>query len=174
MTLTEATPGQQADALERQLPDPPPAAWLPLTAADVAGVEGAERPEHGWPGSLFVFLANLAAFGMGLGALGSGLGIIFFLLMGDWGPAGLAALAFVGLSVGCVLQRTLANHVDHFTRWGWYGAMAELALVTFAKVDAIVTNPTNFGGPMIGIVFDLLWMRYFWSRRADFDVDLSI
>jgi hypothetical protein len=174
MTLTEATPAQQVDALDGHPLDSPPAAWLPLTAADVGSARGVERPEHGWPGSLFVFLANLAAFGMGLGALGSGLGIIFFLLMGDWGPAGLAALAFVGLSLGSVLQRTLANHVDHFTRWGWYGAMAELALVTFAKVDAIASDPTNFGGPMIGIVLDLLWMRYFWERRADFDVDLNI
>lgn len=174
MTLTEATPAYPLDAPAAPLPDPPPSAWLPLTAGDAASLQAAERPEHGWPGSLFVFLANLAALGLGLVALGAGLGVILFLLMGDWGPAGLAALACVGLSVGCVLQRTLASNVDHFTRWGWYGAMAELALVTLAKVQAIVTEPTDFVGPMIGIVLDLLWMAYFWERRADFDVDLGI
>jgi hypothetical protein len=173
MSLKEATVDQPLDALDPPL-DPPPAAWLPLTAADVAGVQGAERPEHEWPGSLFVFLGNLVAFGMGLGAAGSGLLAIAFLLMGDWGPAGLAALAVVGLAVGSALQRTLANHVDHFTRWGWYGVMAELALVILAKVQTIATEPTYFMGPLIGIILDLLWMGYFWERRADFDVDLSI
>ncbi|HEX6908984.1 MAG TPA: hypothetical protein VF142_01235, partial [Longimicrobium sp.] len=88
MTLAEALPAERVDAL-----DPPPSAWLPLTAADVA-VDGEERqPEHAWPGSLFVFLANLMAFCMGLGAVGASIGAVVSLFQGEWARAGLIAAA---------------------------------------------------------------------------------
>lgn len=166
MTTTEATLGQQA------IPEPPPAARLALTAGDAMGRADA-APGHGWPGSLFIFLANLSALGMGLGAGIAALVAVSTLFGGELEIAGLAALAAVGLGIGSFVQRTLANHLSHFSRWGWWGAMAGLTAVTLTKVAALFTDPSSIVGTGLGIAIDVLWLRYFWERRRDFDVDLD-
>lgn len=154
--------------------DAPASPWLPLTAGEAARGQEIAPPEHGWPASWFIFLSNLAAFGLGLGAAGLSVATVVAVVAGSWGSAGMALLAALGCALGCVVQRSLATHVTNFTRWGWYGAMAELALATLTKVSAIVENPSTVGGAGVGIIIDLLWMHYFWERRADFDIDLSL
>lgn len=165
---TEALPAERLDAV-----DPPPSAWLPLTAADVAGGGEERQPEHAWPGSLFIFLANLMAFGMGLGAVGASIGAVVSLFQGEWARAGLVAAAAVGLGLGSLVQRALGKHLSRFTRWGWYGAMGELGVASLAKVNAMVMTG-DAGGALFGLVVDVLWMRYFWNRREDFGIDLEI
>lgn len=171
LTTESTTAGPRGD--EASL-DPTASAWLPITAEDVAGPRPTEQPEHGWPGSLFIFLTNLAVIVCALGMIGAVVGVVVAGLGQDAGMAGLALLALGGLWLGYKVQSTLAQHVEHFTRWGWRGAMAELTLATLAKVNVLVTQPDSFVGPLIGIVLDLLWMSYFWDRRADFGIDLDV
>lgn len=168
------TPTPLAEPAEAPLPAPPPASvWLPLTVEDRRAATPEGAPEHNWPASLFIFLTRLTAFGLGLGAVGAVIGTVVMLISGEWGTAGLMALAALGLALGCVVQGTLARSVKNFTRWGWYGAMAELVFLTLSKVNVIVTEPSAMVGALFGIALDLLWMNYFWERRADFDVDLT-
>jgi hypothetical protein len=147
----------------------PRADALPITEGDAGGVREERAPEHDWPATLFILLANVTALGMVVGA-------VAIVGIGVWKPdfmtpkwIGIAAL----LLAGSVLQRRLATNVQHFARWGWYGAMAELAFVTLAKVNVLLTDADG-GTALVGIVIDLLWMRYFWRHRADFDVELGL
>jgi hypothetical protein len=173
MVAMETTFAQPLDVPVESL-DPSPSAWLPLTAGDTAGGRDVAAPEHGGPGEWFIFLSNLTAIGMGIGAAGAMLGLAFGLFAGDWKMMGITALAAVGLAIGCVVQSTLAKHVKHFSRWGWWGAMAELVVVTLTKVVALAADPGSFVGPAIGLAIDAVWLRYFWERRKDFDIDLDL
>ncbi|HYW13948.1 MAG TPA: hypothetical protein VE871_18435 [Longimicrobium sp.] len=174
-TTTEATLGQHGDGATLDLdPAPSASAALVLTAGDAAPDRAEGTPTHGWPGSLFIFLAHLSAFGLGAGAAIAAVLLVSMLFGGDLEMAGLAGLAAVGMGIGSYVQRTLADHLSHFSRWGWWGAMAELAAVTLTKVAALVTDPASIGGTGIGIVIDLLWLRYFWEHRADFDIDIDL
>lgn len=168
MSVVEAATAEPHPSLE-----PPLGRWLPLTAADVGDARERYTTEHAWPGSLFVFLARLLSLGMGAGAVVAVVGTVIGFIMGDWGPALLAAAAAVALGTGCVVQHSLGSHVSRFTRWGWYGAMGELAVAALAQVNVMATTG-DVGGPLFGLVIDVLWMRYFWNRRADFDIDLGI
>ncbi|HST62800.1 MAG TPA: hypothetical protein VLK84_29105 [Longimicrobium sp.] len=171
MITTEATLGPQG---EGALLESPPSAGLALTAGDVAMGRVDAAPEHGWPASLFIFLANLSAFGLGAGAAIAGVVLVSMLFGGDLEMAGLAGLAAVGLGIGSYVQRSLADHLSHFSRWGWWGAMAELVAVTLTKVAALVADPASVVGTGIGIAIDVMWLRYFWERRADFDIDIDL
>lgn len=120
--------------------------------------------EHEWPGSLFYVLSFVAAVGLGAGAVGCIAYGVFQL------EPGMAALALL-LGLGAAVQWRLATEVQHFSRWGWYGAMVELAAAAAAKVWSMAEG--NVVGGLIGLVIDLLWMSYFWERRDQFDVDLG-
>ena len=80
---------------------------------------------------------------------------------------------FLGLGLlalaGSFVQQWLAREVERFTRWGWYGAMTEVGAATAAKLWAIATGSASGVGIML--ILDVVWLRYFWRRRADFDVD---
>jgi hypothetical protein len=169
ITTPEATTLPQQDAAL----EPPPVSGLPLTAGDAAQGMEVAAPEHGGAGDWFIFLSNLTAIGMGVGAAGAMLGLVFGLFAGDGKMMGITMLAAVGLAIGCVVQSTLAKHVKHFSRWGWWGAMAELTVATLAKVVALASDPGSFMGPAIGLTIDAVWLRYFWERRQDFDIDLD-
>lgn len=127
-----------------------------------------ERPqvkqEHEWPGNLFVILSYIAAVCIAASAVG---GLGWGLYTGAWPLLGLA----VGGGLWAAVQWRLAEEVSHFSHWGWYGAMAELGAAALAKVWAMAEG--NVVGGLIGLVIDLLWMQYFWDRRAQFDVDLD-
>lgn len=125
---------------------------------------------HGWPGKLFIGMSYLTALGLGGGVLAMGLFLaehargasIYFpwqrlLLAGAW----------------CVLQWRLAGEVRRFSRWGWYGAMAELGAATVTKLGLALFAPFAVPWTLPAVAANLAWMRYFWKRRADFDVDLG-
>lgn len=76
----------------------------------------------------------------------------------------MVVLAFPAVSV---VHWRLGGKVGQFSRFGWYGAMFELAGATAAKVGLF-----GIGGLLMS-VFELLWMGYFWNRRAQFDVLLG-
>ena len=168
--MTTVTTEAQADARSGAPLEPAPATWLPLTAGDVHLDRASAPPEHGWPGSWFIFLAWLASIGMGVGVVGATIAMMTGFL-----PLGKGLLMAAGLALGCVLQGWLANHVERFSRWGWYGAMAELGFAALGKFSLLVSDPAGEGmGAAFVMVIDLLWMRYFWNRRADFDVDIGV
>lgn len=132
----------------------------PVMVGDAAQV----TREHEWPGSIFFVLSYIVAVGLGAGAVGCAAWAVFTL-----NPA-TAGLALV-LGAGAAVQGRLAREVEHFSRWGWYGAMVELAAASIAKLWSIAQG--NVVGGVIGLVIDLLWMSYFWERRDQYDVDLG-
>lgn len=119
---------------------------------------------HEWPGSLFYTLSYVAAFGLGAGALGC---LAFGVFTAE---PGLAALGLL-LGLGAGVQWRLATEVQHFSRWGWYGAMVELVAAAAAKVWGMADG--NVFGGLFGLCVDVAWMAYFWNRREHFDVDLG-
>jgi hypothetical protein len=128
------------------------------------------RRRHGWPGKLFIGMSSVTALGVGGGVLALGLFLagqsrgasIYF----PWQRMLLAA-------AWCVLQWRLAREVRRFSRWGWYGAMAELGAATLAKLGLALFAPFAVPWTLPVMAANLAWMRYFWKRRADFDVDLG-
>ena len=133
--------------------------------AVVVGERAEVRQEHEWPGSLFFVLSYIAAVGLGAGALGCA---VFGLFMGEFWMLGLAPV----LGVGAAVQWRLAREVEHFSRWGWYGAMVELAAAAVAKLWGMANG--NVVGGAIGLGIDLMWMRYFWENRGQFDIDFDV
>ncbi|HEU0300241.1 MAG TPA: hypothetical protein VFR37_12320 [Longimicrobium sp.] len=129
----------------------------------VVGDEGVETTwKHEWPGRLFIVLSGITALGLaGSAVAGAVLG-----LNGD-----VNLPLSVGIGVWAVLQWRLTKEVSRFSRWGWYGAMAELGGAAAAEVWAMAEG--DFVGGAIALVPGLLWMRYFWARRDQFDVDLG-
>lgn len=139
------------DALRQALPS--------VVVGEAAEVERT----HEWPGSMFIILSYVAAVGLAASAVGSvGWGLFS-------GEPDLSLWA-VGAGAWSVLQWRLATAVQRFSRWGWYGAMAELGAAAAAKVWTIASTG-EVVGPAIGLVIDALWIGYFWERREQFDVD---
>lgn len=131
----------------------------------VVGERAAVPREHAWPANIFFVLSYLASVGLGGGALVcAGVGVF-------GGEPMMVALAAV-LGLGSAVQWRLATGVEHFSRWGWYGAMVELGAASAAKVWTMAQG--NVVGGAIGLAIDLLWMHYFWERREQFDVDLDL
>jgi hypothetical protein len=140
------------------------AGWRPLPAIFVGESAVAAPAVHAWPGKLFVGLSRLTAYGLA----------IYMVMALPYGLLGLNPRSLgMGLlaGVGVVVQRRLAEGVAHFTRWGWYGAMAEVSAVTAAKLWALATGSAS--GIGVSLLLDVVWLRYFWRRRAEFDVDLG-
>lgn len=128
----------------------------------VVGEKPEVRREHEWPGSLFYILAYVAAVGLAAGAVGS---VGWAVISGSITPVGWA----LGMGVGAGLQWRLAKAVEKFSRWGWIGAMTELGIAAAAKLWAFSTG--DVVGPAFGLGIDLLWLKYFWDAREQFDVD---
>lgn len=132
----------------------------PLFVGDRAEV----AREHEWPGSLFYILSFVAAVGLAAGAVGCvGWGVFT-------AEPGLVAVGLL-MGIGAGVQWRLATEVQHFSRWGWYGAMVELAAAAATKVWGMAEG--NVVGGLIGLCIDVAWMAYFWERRDEFDVDLG-
>jgi len=142
------------DALERPLP-----ALMMTDSPDVG------PKVHAWPGTFFYGLSYLLAVGIG-GA--SVVGAISAVVQG-WDPA-FYALPVIG-GVWSALQWRLAREVERFTRWGWYGAMGGLGFAAAAKLWALALGQP--GAALGGLLVDAFLLRYFWKRRAQFDIDTS-
>jgi hypothetical protein len=72
-----------------------------------------------------------------------------------------------------VIQWRVVGEVRRFSRWGWYGAMAELAIASATKLVWVFLLPDQAFAFLILLGINVWMMRYFWTRRADFDVDLG-
>lgn len=123
---------------------------------------------HGWPGRLFIGLGFLTSFGCAVAAIA----------LTCVAAAGLAAVGelwkpLVGASVWGVLQFRLSREVGRFSRWGWIGAMAELGGAALAKVALAVAMPVTAPSALVMLAINGAWMRYFWNRRAHYDIDLG-
>jgi hypothetical protein len=137
-----------------------------LVMGDAAAV--ATSRTHEWPGRLFVGLSYVTSVGCVIAVVTLSCFAAFgFERVGEfWRP--IAAAAVWG-----VLQWRLAREVSRFSRWGWIGAMAELGGAALAKVALAVTMPITIPSALVALVVNGAWMRYFWRRRRDFDVDLG-
>lgn len=128
----------------------------------VVGEKPEVRREHEWPDGLFYVLSYVMAVGLAAACVGS---VGWAAISSSMQPL-LWAVAGV---VGAVLQWRLAKGVEHFSRWGWIGAMAELGLAAAAHLWAFSSGEVV--GPAIGLAIDLLWMKYFWEAREQYDID---
>ena len=126
----------------------------------------ARRPRHGWRGKLFIAISY--AFSLWLGYVSVFMSLGGALDVSEPGALGTA----VGAGVWSWLQWRLAREVRRFTRWGWYGAMAELGAATAAKLWLMAQGQPGAG--VVGLAFDALLLHYFWKRRAQFDIDGSL
>lgn len=138
----------------------------PLPSMVMADAPVAERKEHAWPGTLFYGASYLMAAGL---AIVSVLGVVSAVVQG-WEPR-FYALPVIG-AVWSAAQWRLAREVRRFTRWGWYGAVAETGASILANVWGMAQG--EVGGGLCGAVLSALLLRYFWKRREQFDVDAGL
>jgi hypothetical protein len=151
----------------RTVDAPPAAPVLDDLRQSLPSMMVGEAPEvqrtHEWPGAVFIILSYVTSVALGGSAVGSA----------GWaawtGNAGLAGWALLA-GAGSVLQWRLAKAVEKSSRWGWYGAIAELGAAAATKVWAAFATG-DVVGPAIGLVIDALWIGYFWERRGQFEVD---
>ncbi|HEV3049458.1 MAG TPA: hypothetical protein VGX50_04080 [Longimicrobium sp.] len=122
---------------------------------------------HEWPGRLFIACSYAIAGALGLGVLIFGaFALRYGLEPRHWVRVGAAA-------VWAVLQWRLGLAVSRFSRWGWYGAMAGLGGAALVKLGLAVMIPITAGNALVVAAINGAWMRYFWKRRDQFDVDLG-
>lgn len=133
----------------------------PLPEMVVGDAAFASPRLHGARGTLFIGFSYVMAAGSGFSA-------ILFAISG-----GLAGTNVVTGLVWAVLQWRLATEVRRFSRWGWYGAMAELAGAAAAKLFwMFILRDLGFVFVML-LVIDAFMLRYFWTRREQFDVSFG-
>jgi hypothetical protein len=137
-----------------------------LTAGEADATRTYAPPTHGWPARLYIFLGSVGSVFTGFAAFAAAAGWF------DTAPYGGRVKVAVGLALSAVVQRLVARAVRRFSRWGWYAAMLSLAasVVTGVPLELDVGKWVASG---IFIVLELLWMRYFWRRRADFGIDFG-
>ena len=121
----------------------------------------AARREHGLRGTLFIGFSYL------MGA-GSALSAALFAISG----VGTARSLITGLVWGA-LQWRLATEVRRFSRWGWYGAMAELTFAAATKLFWMFRLPETAFMLVCLLMVNAVLLQYFWTRRAEFDVSLG-
>ena len=143
--------------------DGAPGASLPGMVVGDAGLRAPRR--HGWPARLFIGMSYVTAVGLGFGILGLGLFLAGNGRDMDLLPWVVPRMLLAG--TWAVLQWRLAGEVRRFSRWGWYGAMAELGAATVVKLGFAAAGAWTL--PMVA--FNVVCMRYLWKRRADFDID---
>lgn len=140
----------------------------PLPALMVGETAASAPRRHDWPGRLFLRIgyAIAAMCPVGIVVLGCFAAFGMETIAEVWKP--MAAMA-----VGGVLEWRLCREVSRFSRWGWIGAMAGLGGTALLKVGAAVMNPVGIPSALTVLAVNGAWMRYFWRRRADFDIDLG-
>lgn len=147
-------------ALPSSLPHPE-GVEEPLPEMVVGDAAFASPRLHGVRGTLFIGFSYVMA-------VGSGFSAILFAVSG-----GLAGTNVITGSVWALLQWRLATEVRRFSRWGWYGAMAELAVAAATKLFwMFFLRDMAFVFIML-LVIDWLMLRYFWTRRDQFDVSFG-
>lgn len=167
MTTIEATHGTQSDLGPDVAAVPAALSGVPLTAGEADATRTYAPPMHGWPARLYIFLGRAGSLFTGFAAVAAALG--WFDTAPYGGPVKVAAV----LAVTAVVQLTVANAVRRFSHWGWYAAMLSLGATVVTSIP-LELDPGSWVAAGIYIVLELLWMRYFWRRRADFGIDLDV
>lgn len=133
----------------------------PLPEMVVGDAAFASPREHGLRGTLFIGFSYVMAAGSAFSAL-------LFAISG-----GVAGTNVITGLVWAVLQWRLATEVRRFSRWGWYGAVAELAAAAATKLVWVFVMPDLAFMFVVLLVIDAFMARYFWTRRAQFDVSFG-
>jgi hypothetical protein len=145
-----------------------PPSQVPEPLPSMVMGDAAERatPRHGIRGTLFIAFSYMMAVSSGVAFTVSTYIAASYGVLADAGQA-LAA------GVWAVLQWRLAGEVRRFSRWGWYGAMAELSVAVVSMLFwAFALRELAYFFLSVLIV-DVLLLRYFWTRRAQFDVSVG-
>jgi hypothetical protein len=140
----------------------------PLAGLLVGDTALAAPRSHGMPGELFIGFAYLMA-------VMSVLRAVVLVIAVSNGPGVPVGMWKQGLAacVWAVLHWRLAGAVRRFSRWGWYGAMAELGGAAAMQIVVAAIVPTVAPWVLVLLAIEAGLLRYFWKRRAHFDVDLG-
>ena len=133
----------------------------PLPEMVVGDAAFASPRVHGVRGRLFIGFSYVMA-------ASSAFSTILFAVSG-----GLAGTNVITGLVWAVLQWRLAAEVRRFSRWGWYGAMAELAAAVATKLFWVFIVPDLAFLFVVLLVADAFMLHYFWTRRAQCDVSFG-
>lgn len=131
----------------------------PLPALMLRQRPSARRDEPR-PVSVYFVFTYLLAVGLGCAAVGC-----IFSGLGSRQPR-LVEIG-VALGVGSVLEWRLARELRHFSRWGWYGVMVELAAAFAVTVWMILRVGV---GAFWGLILVVPWMLHFWQTRHHYDI----
>lgn len=140
----------------------------PLAGVLMGDTALAARRVHDLPGRFFIGFTFLMAVVSALRAVTMGIA----LTVGPGMPGELWRYA-IASGVWPVLQWRLAGEVRRFSRWGWYGAMAELAAAAALKVFWVMVVPELAPWFLALLAIEAGLLRYFWNRRADFGIDFA-
>lgn len=145
---------------------PPSQVPEPLPAMVMGDPVASATPRHGLPGMLFIAFSYMMAVSSGLAFIAA-----TYIAASD------GVLADVGQALvtgpWAVLQWRLAGEVRRFSRWGWYGAMVELgfAMATQLFLAFVLREVALFFLALL--IVDAVLLRYFWTRRAQFDISFG-
>lgn len=160
--MTEVSPTLQPESDAQASSDVPEP--LPGMVMGDAAVPATRR--HGLRGTLFI------AFSYMMAAISGVTFVVFAYSAASSGSLVEAGWA-LGVGVLAVLQWRLADEVRRFSRWGWYGAIAALAVAVVTKLFwAFALREVAYFFLSLLIV-DALLLHYFWTRRDQFDVSVG-
>lgn len=146
-----------------------PATPQPTPAAPVMPIT---TPVHEWQGKLYIGITYLgaafAAFGLLL--------MLFFAVTETGAQVRVSEVVIVMLVFSLLigLPFAIARGVSQFKNWSWYTTMAVIPISTIGYLaDAFSSSGTEGPAQAIAVIITMLsmvWLRYFWDRRADFGV----
>lgn len=158
--MTEISPALPAHA--------EPTRHEPLAGLVMGDAAVAAPRRHGLPGQLFIASSYVMS-------VSSAFGVVAFAFLATVdADAGFAPWTrALATCVWAVLQWRVADEVRRFSRWGWYGAMAELGIAAASKVVWVFLLPEQAFAFLVLLGIEAGLLRYFWNRRAQFDVDFG-
>src|ERR1043165_3996906 len=127
----------------------------PLSGLVMGDAAAAGPREHGWPGKIFI------AFTYFMSVSAAGGGLVTLVSLASLGTGG--AMPWRQAVAGCVwgvLQWRLATELRRFSRWGWFGAMAELGGAAAFKVFWMFALPSSAFAFLLLLGIDVGMLRY--------------
>jgi hypothetical protein len=164
----EALAGRSVDRSDAYTTDPSTAGRRPHSELEA---HRALLPRtHGWPGKLFIGLSYVGAAFMALGAL-----LMLAVMLSDIErlarDLGTFVLLVLGFAFFIALPILVARGVSRFANWSWWVTMIMLSLgilgILVSFFDPPADEPSGLAGLLLLPLY-VIWIRYFWVRRADF------
>lgn len=162
------------------VPDPPVSRGLTVhawpgpdhTNPALDDIVGVGTPEHGWLGKAFILAVYAGLTGPAL--------LLYYLVAWPWQSVGITVLTLAMVCGSAAAIIAFARGVERFRDWAWYVGMFVLITSVFGGAGAVaqMIEKQSFDDAVgaiarivlrgLSIPMALVWIAYFWSRRADF------